>query len=209
MTMRDCADGNTRDLLPDFVHGTLPATERARVVAHLAACADCAAELRLIESARAAFPVPALDVARIVSALPAARQASWGGGLRSRQWLLAAGVSFVALGVISVAAVRGVFGGGDANPSAAVASPRTPGVNVPPDGQPAPRQVTLAARESLARKSATVVGLSFGGGLADLSDEQLTTLLREIEALEVSPSAEPEPHATPIIPMREGGSYAR
>jgi hypothetical protein len=51
--------------------------------------------------------------------------------------------------------------------------------------------------------------ISFGGGLGDLTDEQLDTLLGEIDALDALPSAEPETHLTPIVLPGEGGRGAR
>ncbi len=75
--MNNCERIDIRDLLPDFVSGTLSAGESDRVRAHLEACADCAAELSLLRTARAVRPIaPALDVARIVSALPKPGQAA-------------------------------------------------------------------------------------------------------------------------------------
>ena len=53
--------------------------------------------------------------------------------------------------------------------------------------------------------------LSFGGGLSDLSDAQLKSLLREIDSLDGAPSTEPEVHATPIVPAvlpsQQGGNH--
>ena len=68
--MTDCSNGLMRDLLPDLVHGTLSAGEHERVAAHVASCPDCAAEVELIRAAHRAFPAPAVDVSRVVAALP-------------------------------------------------------------------------------------------------------------------------------------------
>ncbi|MHB1311437.1 MAG: zf-HC2 domain-containing protein, partial [Gemmatimonadaceae bacterium] len=38
--MTECPDGLMRDLLPEYVHGTLPADAAARVDRHLEACAS-------------------------------------------------------------------------------------------------------------------------------------------------------------------------
>src|SRR5450759_5088733 len=98
--MRDCPDGAIRDLLPDFVHETLPAAERARVERHVAACADCTAEVELIRSARAAFVAiaPAVDVARIVASLPGAPSPSRRASASLAPWRVAAAFALVALG---------------------------------------------------------------------------------------------------------------
>ncbi|HVZ77544.1 MAG TPA: zf-HC2 domain-containing protein, partial [Gemmatimonadaceae bacterium] len=71
-----------RDLLPDLLNGTLDAGARAEVEAHVASCADCRAELDMLRAIRRAAPQPAVNVARIVSALPAPAQP----GARRRGW---------------------------------------------------------------------------------------------------------------------------
>src|SRR6266700_7256570 len=96
--MRDCADGNMRDLLPGFVHGTLPHAERAVVAAHLEGCADCAAEVELIGHAANAFSVPAVDVDRIVRALPQAPPSMRRPFFSNRLARYAAAIGFVAIG---------------------------------------------------------------------------------------------------------------
>src|ERR1700722_16661557 len=108
--MRDCADGNMRDRLPAYVHGTLPAAERARVAAHVGNCEDCEAEMELIRAALRAYPAPAVDIRRIVTALPAApRERRSGGRLAGRGWLVAAAVGFVVIGAVSIVSLRGAF----------------------------------------------------------------------------------------------------
>src|SRR5689334_723978 len=68
--MRECDNADLRDLLPDYARGALSGAERARIEAHLAACEPCRAELALLDHVRSAHPQPAVDVARIVAALP-------------------------------------------------------------------------------------------------------------------------------------------
>ena len=117
--MRDCEDGEIRDLLPDHARGALVGAERARVEAHLAACPDCRAELALLHAVRAARPTPMLapaEVARIVAAMPRAgtRTAETPGVVsldahRARAavpWYRVAAVAAVLVGVAGV----GVFG---------------------------------------------------------------------------------------------------
>ena len=206
--MRDCPDGAIRDLLPDFVHEALPAAERVRVERHLAACADCTAEVELIRSARAAIAAiaPAVDVARIVASLPLAplqgrRVSAW-----PAPWRLAAAFALLALGSVSVVLLRGMFGGisGGAGTAVPIA---THGAG--PDSSPAAQQVPLTPRGREVAATRREVGVSFGGGLSDLTDDQLNTLLREIDALQATPSAEPDVQATPIVPLHEGGNNAR
>ena len=213
--MHDCEDGNMRDLLPGYAHGTLSPAVRAKVSAHLATCRDCAAELELIEAGSRAFPAPKLDISKIVKALPAAPRAGRRPFFATRIGQLAAAIAIMAVGALSVLALRGWFGndtyvvetGG--RTLAAVDTAKRSAV-------PAADTTTVAAVSSPARgsgstasKAGNPTGLSFGGGLSDLTDDQLDTLLGELGALDSLPSAEPETHLTPIVPEADGGHSAR
>jgi hypothetical protein len=70
--MRECANEEMRDVLPEFAAERLSGAERGRVAAHVATCATCAAELELLRAARRAMSrgVPTIDVAGVVAALP-------------------------------------------------------------------------------------------------------------------------------------------
>src|SRR5687768_5247235 len=71
--MNECMSAEMRDVLPDVVHGRLDAVKLAEVEAHVASCGSCAAELDLLRAVVASMPVvPAMDVQRIVAALPVA-----------------------------------------------------------------------------------------------------------------------------------------
>ncbi len=74
--MRDCEDGAMRDLLPDYVNDTLSDAEHAKVEAHLRTCADCVAEIEVIEAAGRAYAVPTIDVDHIMKAIPYAPEDS-------------------------------------------------------------------------------------------------------------------------------------
>ena len=71
--MRDCANVEVRDALPELVHDRLPAAERERVLAHVSACVDCTAEVALLRGARGviARAAPAVDAAAIARAVQA------------------------------------------------------------------------------------------------------------------------------------------
>jgi putative zinc finger protein len=129
--MPDCLDVDLRDLLPDFAAERLSGADRARVAAHVATCVDCAAEVELLRAAAQAIRsgAPAVDVGRIVAALPqppgvsrqpvvvagsravpghsaaapslpVARRATW------TAWRMAAVLSTVAVGGLSVVVLR-------------------------------------------------------------------------------------------------------
>jgi anti-sigma factor RsiW len=168
--MRDCVDGAMRDLLPDFVNETLPERERAIVAAHVATCADCAAEVELIRAARAAYPAPAVDVVRIVAAMPSRasveRRAPRAPG--ARRWLVAAAAAFVLLGGVTVLALRDAYRGGDRENGRSTASTAVNG-----------------------HRGVGTGGFSIGG-TSELNTDQLRTLLNAIDSVSVLPSTEPE-----------------
>jgi anti-sigma factor RsiW len=168
--MSDCISVAVRERLPEYLHGRLGAVDRTMVEVHLAACAECAAELALIRAVREAWMgVPAVDTARIVRALPQVRPRA----VRVRRptaWLqVAAVVSFVSLGGISLAVSRTLFNGngGAAADSASSLTGEAAGTSIVPT-------------------------ISFGGSLTDLGDEDLESLLRAVESLEGAPPAEPD-----------------
>ena len=69
--MTECNNDSVRDLLPDYVAGTLPVAEQAAVDAHVASCAECRNETALLRVVRSVRPrAMDIDVARIVAALP-------------------------------------------------------------------------------------------------------------------------------------------
>jgi hypothetical protein len=69
--MTECNDGDVRDLLPDFVAGTLVRARQDYVEAHVASCAECADEAALLRVVRSVRPRGVdIDVSRIVAALP-------------------------------------------------------------------------------------------------------------------------------------------
>src|ERR1035437_8023103 len=207
--MNDCLDGEMRDLLPGYVHGTLTSADRAAVASHLETCADCAAEDGLIATASRAFAVPAIDVERIVKALPASPRRSRRGWFAVGAWRAAAAIGLIALGAYSVVAVRARFGA-SSRETAAVSVPTT-GTSVAataPRAGPAIDSPVRAIAPAVADRT-RAQGISFGGGISDLTAEQLDTLLGELDALDSLPGAEPESPLTPIVPMADGGHNAR
>ena len=75
--MSDCDRTPLHEWIPDFVHGTLDAAQRAEVEAHLATCAEARAELALVREARDAIVrrTPVVDPAAVVAAVRASRGA--------------------------------------------------------------------------------------------------------------------------------------
>jgi len=160
--MNDCLNVEIRELLPEYLSGALSASRRAEVDAHLATCEDCAEELTVLRLVREAYAdTPAVNVGAIVAALPrkSARPAmrSW---RRNHALQIAAAISFIALGGMSLAVARSFFTG---NPTES-----------PPD--------SVVVNEAPA--------ISFAGGVSDLGDEDLEALLSALETIEALPVTE-------------------
>ena len=183
--MSDCTNVEMRESLPELLHGRLAGTARAQLEAHLASCSDCSAELELLQAARASIAAMApggIDTRAIVAALPRPR-ARWApAAVPSRSaWRIAAAVTVIALGGLSLNVVRQysdgrVFAVSDSTRDAApvvapgdlVASADTP---VTGTGRP---------------------GVTGGVGVTDLADEDLETLIGALDQLEAAPHVDPE-----------------
>jgi anti-sigma factor RsiW len=94
--MSDTACGTIRELIPHFVGSLLEDVELEAVERHVAACADCRAELELAQAifaSRARVPAGLLErIARTSAAVPRAPSRAWWG-------LSAAAVAALALGI--------------------------------------------------------------------------------------------------------------
>ena len=226
--MNDCPNAAVRDLLPDLVHGPLRGDARLMVEAHLPSCADCQAELGLLRDLRGALRrTPAVDVAAIVAAVPAyagpARR-SWVG------WRTAAAITVLVAGGASVALLERPVGSGqgtNAVPTSTVAALEPAqvsgaaalagGAPVTGTSQPISRVAGPLGRESgvAAHPAAEVAGAApspdvggrelamAAGSLNDLSDRELTSLLRDIESLDAVPSLDVD--NTPSAPIAPEG----
>jgi anti-sigma factor RsiW len=186
-----------RELLPELLHDSLTDAERAQVEGHLATCEDCAAELALLRSARrtmSAVRVPALDTAAIVAALPrpSARRPDSRSTVRtevrrtSNFFRIAAAVTFVSLGGMSVAIARSYFG---TSPTAMVDTALSGESAQQAALQAAP---PLASADTPVTRTGTSRGMSVHTALGDLNDAELESLLSELDQLEAAPLAEPE-----------------
>lgn len=203
--MSDCANVEVRELLPELARGALDPVTRARVEAHVASCADCASELETLRLVRAAFgSAPAVDARRIVAALPKPPIAPAADHRRvaPRRWMdwrIAAALTMITVGGLSVAVTQRVRDGSGARPVAPAIVSESAIAVVPPAG---------AQVDSGDRSSAVVTGttsartvrdekaqLSMGGGVDDLdraSIEALLGALDEIDRAPIAPSVEPE-----------------
>ena len=190
--MTDCPNGVMRDQLPAYVHGLLSAADASSVDAHLEGCEDCRAEVALLGKARVALSlgVPRIDVASVVAALPASRVTRRKAPRRfavAATWKYAAAAALV-LAVGSSALwyrTSDVTVQRVADSSSVVMVPETTASVAPAPGQPED-------------------GITFGGGLSDLSLDDLQSLLGQLDSVKTLPSTNPE-SMTPIIALKEGG----
>jgi hypothetical protein len=214
--MFDCANVEMRELLPDLAAGTLDAAARARVEQHVATCAECASELETLRLVRSSFrDAPAVDVARIIAALPrpaaagnAAPAQRTGSVKRWMDWRVAAALTTITIGALSLAVSQRISSRPDVGPSdsgvVARVAPRPVGIQSNPV---APSPETASARRpetprSVRSAASPAAQLSFGGGVSDLDDASIRALLgalEEIDRAPVAPSAEPD--RSPVLPV--------
>jgi anti-sigma factor RsiW len=193
--MTDCPNGVMRDQLPGYVHGLLSAADVSIIDAHLEGCEDCRAEVALLGKARVALSlgVPRIDVASVVAALPAPRVALRHSPRAASRWFgVAAAWKYAAAAALVLAVgssalwhrARGTTGQRLADSSSVVVPESAASVS------PAPGR--------------SEDGITFGGGMSDLSMDDLQSLLGQLDSVKTLPSTNPE-SMTPIITLKEGG----
>ena len=220
--MGDCPNVEIRELLPERVAELLPARDAERVDGHVAECEMCAFEVQVLRAARAALRKPTtIDVTRISEAVAAAtrtparrvrqrQQQSWIG------WRAAASIALVAVGATSIAVWNGTHGGargGEAvTRSSETASATAPAGNgtLAQGAAPASGSGLASARSTQTPGSAVATvtpvaasGLTAAGGLSDLSDAELESLLGSIGSLDAASFDEPQ-EVIPAIGGSEG-----
>jgi anti-sigma factor RsiW len=196
--MTDCPNADIRDQLPDWVNGSLSLEVAADVEAHLAKCSACTAEAHLLRALRDALRTePEVDLGRIESAVTARTRGSAVRSERPRRWRpLLGGLAVAASVVLGMLLLREA-----SEPPAA----RSPMVAVAPDSatpepasgfapdEPATPRDPAAATISEPPLRLAEAGLSVGGALADLGDEQLEAFLRRLDAMDALPQTSPAP----------------
>ena len=167
--MRKLDRADMQDRLPEYVHGTLPADERAQIDTALARDAELARELDVVRAVSDAFAgaTPHVDVDRIVAALPAAGTlARTPARSRASLFRIAAAIATLAVGGASLAVVQQTIRG-DVTDSLVVRG----------------ESVSAPVGEELA--------MSFGYDLSALDDDDLEQLLADLERSGGLPPAEP------------------
>ena len=215
--MTDCPNGDIRDQLPDYVHDRLNAADRARVAAHVASCASCAVEVKLLDTARRVLTAaaPSIDTARIVAALPSpsrggvqrpaivrsARVDPRRPAFRVTSWRIAATVATVAIAGASMVVIRGMTGV-PASPSVtspvAVAPLSAVVAPAPATPRPGSPQPTPQGHQEQMLADNNNVALPDGGRIGELSDDDVQSLLNDIDHLDGVPDENPQP-AVPAL----------
>jgi anti-sigma factor RsiW len=203
--MNDCINAEIRDQLPDLVHDRLSATDRASVLAHVEACADCGDELQLLRDAKAMFArgIPRVDVAYVVGALPKApaRRATTSTVTRLEparrtrtwnDWRVAAAVTLLIAGGGSYAVMGHKAGAAVDSGSAVTAPASTPPTVAMVADSFAGSSPDLAALVVPDDDTPASVG-SMDARLGDLNEDQLNALLNDMDNLRAVPASEPEP----------------
>jgi hypothetical protein len=162
-----------RDRLPDLLHGRLDAAMRAEVERHVAACADCAAELDVLRTMRRSLTLPDVvnpaEVAAAVQHRLAAERVVRRPRRARRDWRVAAAAAILVTGGLTVVAVR--------------RAPQRPELGTP----------LVHARPRPAAPPAATPGLMFGGGIGDLGNDAIEQLLQDVDSLTGVPDADPAP----------------
>jgi hypothetical protein len=189
--MRDCSNVEMRERLPELMHGVLRADVAADVRAHVAQCADCRAELELLERVRTVLAAPRVDTSHIVAHLPRYQRPSlWTRAARSPQLRAAAAVILVVGGWLAI---------GDGRDTAVVPDTTVAVATTPKSASTPASSATTAARGA--------AELAIGDTFQDLTDSDLAAMLDEIAKLEaVTPDATDDELPSVTLPGARSGS---
>lgn len=188
--MNSCMEIETREMLPDLLHGKLDASARARVEKHVAGCEECREELEVLRTVKAAaIFAPTIDVNRVVGHIaPYAKitpEVEAPARSRMVSWLVAASFLVVIAGGGSLLVVQQK----DSVTPYATATTAQRGNVVP-----TPVTVPSAGVNQAATVERPVVHtLALATGVETLSDNDLRQLMTDMDSFNVLPASEPEP----------------
>jgi anti-sigma factor RsiW len=188
--MNSCMEIETREMLPELLHGKLDASERARVEKHVAGCEECREELEVLRTVKAAaIFAPTIDVNRVVGHIaPYAKitpEVEVPARSRVVSWLVAASFLVVIAGGGSLLVVQ-------QKDSAASYPTATPSQS----SNVVPRPVTVQSagpNDVAAVERPVVHTLALASGVETLSDNDLRQLMTDMDSFNVLPASEPEP----------------
>lgn len=206
--MNDCMNADVRDALPALLHGRLDASDSAAILAHLETCAVCRAEFELLKSVRAAAPLaPAIDATRIAAAIKPYSHTQTGalrpsGVRRMGAFRWAAAAALVAGAGWMASDFSSVESRVAPAPSSVALTPGETPASVPADTRvPQP----IVSESVSTHQPVRVASLSLVGGTQDLSDDDLESLVAELDGIDAMPSAEPQSLTGNIESLVGGG----
>jgi hypothetical protein len=188
--MNSCQEIETREMLPDLLHGTLDGALRAQLEKHVAGCAQCREELEVLRTVKAAaIFAPSIDVNRVVGHIaPYAKIVPVvEAPARSRvaSWLVAASFLVVIAGGGSLLVVQQKD---SVVRDATSVPPRTIDVAPVPIRVPSLQTTDVASTEQPAGHA-----LALGTGVETLTDNNLRQLMTDMDSFDALPASEPEP----------------
>ncbi len=204
--MNECTNLEIRDLLPDLARGALSGASRLVVEDHVTTCSACRAELALVHKAHAALSAsPPVDTARIVAAVTrstAVRRDATAAVAQMRRRhtsILSTPARRVWLAAASVVAIVGaavLASNGDRTPGSSDLPPVV--VHISEPTSPAP--VRSGQTQSTTGQPASRAELVMGGGVSDLADADLESLLDVLDDVDTQLDVEP----AVLVPVLEG-----
>jgi anti-sigma factor RsiW len=193
--MNKCTDSNIQEMLPDLLHGTLPADARERVEAHLATCDECREDVEVLRTVKtAAVFAPQIDVDRVVRQIPPYRAivpvTERPASTRMVSWLVAAALAVVVVGGGSLVLMR-PNAGSVQSPVASTQLPPTPAesMSVASGARNGGTSLNTAVVTAPARPRA----LALAANVDDLSDGDLVQLMNDMSRFDALPASEPDP----------------
>ena len=188
--MRDKTRDELQELLPELLHGRLTATDAAELERAVTADPDLAAEFAVLRSVRASHrQAPAIDIARIVAALPSPPSAQVAPEIDQLAQRREAKRPMISRKFARAAALLIVVGGGTM-------------VSVWEGRRTASAPVSPIIASEAPAVAGAAMQLGLGASTDELSVEQLRALESDIRSLDGVPSAEPE--TTPELLPSEG-----
>jgi hypothetical protein len=204
--MSECTKLELKDLLPDLARGALAGPALAALEDHLAECAGCRAELELVRGAQTVLGVtPSVDTARIAAAVNRSigirrdATAAVAQTRRRRAWSVSAPSKRVWLAAASIVAAVGVSlvaSNVTRQPDAPLVAPTVAQVEQPSTPAPA----TPASTQPATSRPAGRAELVMVGGVAELAEAELESLLQALEDVDTELDVEP----AVLLPVLEG-----
>lgn len=196
--MNKCTDSNIQEMLPDLLHGTLPADARERVEAHLATCDECREDVEVLRTVKtAAVFAPQIDVDRVVRQIPPYRPivpaTERPVSTRIVSWLVAASLAVVVIGGGSLVLMRQNVHHADRAIGGYTQMPQPPAPTESITVIPNSSRPGTTAGTGVASTPPRTHALALAANVDDLSDGDLMQLMNDMSRFDALPASEPDP----------------